>query len=132
MKTKIKFKNQLYNTYTKNSYKDNDYNIPQEGINKVSKIIIWRKEKDHYNLASKLDNPSTSAKTYWSILKTFYNGKKVPLIPQIQIGNTLVSDFKMKANIFNKLFASQCVPLNNDTNIPYCQRYMTDAKIVWC
>ena len=131
MKTKIKFKNQLYSTYTKNGYKDNDYNIPQEGINKVSKIIIWRKEKDHYNLASKLDNPSTSAKTYWSILKTFYNGKKVPLIPQIQIGNTLVSDFKMKANIFNKFFASQCVPLNNDTNIPYCQRYMTDAKIVW-
>ena len=56
--------------------------------------------------------------------------KKVPLIPQIQIGNTLVSDFKMKANIFNKFFASQCVPLNNDSSIPYCQRYMTDAKIV--
>ena len=35
----------------------------------------------------------------------------------------------MKANIFNKFFASQCVPLNNDSNIPYCQRYMTNAKI---
>ena len=35
----------------------------------------------------------------------------------------------MKANIFHKFFASQCVPLNNDSNIPYCPRYMTNAKI---
>ena len=129
VKTKIKFKNQLYNTYIKNGYKDNDYNMLHEAINEVSKIISKRKEEYHYHLASKLNNPSTSAKTYWSILKTFYNGKKVPLIPPLQIGNTLVSDFKMKANIFNKFFASQCVPLNNDSNIPYCQRYMTNAKI---
>ena len=72
-------------------------------------------------IITKLNNPSTSAKTYWSILKTFYSGKKVPPIPPLQIGNTLVSDFKMKANIFNKFFASQCVPLNNDSNIPCCQ-----------
>ena len=69
-------------------------------------------------------------------LKTFYNGKKVPLIPPLQIGNTLVSNFKMKANIFIKFFASQCVPLNNGSNIPYRQRYMANGnicsiKIVW-
>ena len=55
--------------------------------------------------------------------------KKVPLIPPTQIGNTLASDFKMTANTFNKLFASQCVPLNDESNIPYCQRYMANAKI---
>ena len=26
-------------------------------------------------------------------------------------------------------FASQYVPLNNDSNIPYCQSYMANAKI---
>ena len=131
VKTKIKFKIQLYNTYVKNGYKDNDRYILQEAINEVSKIINKRKRKEeyHYHLATKLNNPGTSAKTYWSIFKNFYNGKKVPLIPPLQIGNTLVSDFKMKANIFNKFFASQCVPLNNDSNIPYCQRYMTNVKI---
>ena len=41
---------------------------------------------------------------------------------------TLVSDFKKKGNIFNKFFASQCVPLNNDSNIRNCQRYTTSAK----
>ena len=89
VKSKIKFKNQLYNTYIKNSYKDNDYNMLHEAINEVSKIISKRKEEYHYHLASKLNNPSTSAKTYWSILKTFYNSKKVSLINLLQICNTL-------------------------------------------
>ena len=55
--------------------------------------------------------------------------KKVPLILPLPVDDTLASDFKKKANIFNKFFASQCVPLNNDSNIPDCQRYMTNAKI---
>ena len=92
------------------------------------KSLRW-KEEYHYHLASKLNNPRTSAKTYWSILKTFHNGKKVPLIPPLQTDSTPVSDFKMKTNIFSKFFASQCVSLSNDSNIPYCQRYMTNAKI---
>ena len=41
----------------------------------------------------------------------------------------LLSYFKKKANIFNNFFASGCVPLNNDSNIIDCQRYMTNAKI---
>ena len=49
----------------------------QEAINEVSKIISKRKEEYHYHSASKLNNPSTSAKTYCSILETFYNGKKI-------------------------------------------------------
>ena len=101
----------------------------QEAINEVSKIISKGKEEYHNHSVSKLNKPSTSAKTYWSTLKTFYNGKKVPLLPPLQIGNTLASDFKMKANTFNKFFASQCVPLNNNSNVPYCQRYLTNAKI---
>ena len=55
--------------------------------------------------------------------------KNVPLIPAPQIGNIPVSDFKKKANIFYKFFSSQCVPLNNDSNILYCHKYMTNDKI---
>ena len=47
-KTKIKFKNQLYNGYIKNGYKGNDYNMLHEAINEVSKIISKRKEEYHY------------------------------------------------------------------------------------
>ena len=53
---------------------------------------------------------------------------KAPLIPPLQIGYTLVSNFKKIASIFNKLFVSQCVPLNNDSKIPNCQSHMIKAK----
>ena len=77
----------------------------QEAINEVSNIIS--KGKRSIKKASKLNNPSTSAKTYLSILKTFYNGKKVPLIPPFQIGNTLISKskhFLAKSSLHHNVF----------------------------
>ena len=69
------------------------------------------KKNNYYNaLARKLRDPKTNSKTYWSILKTFYNTKKVPIIPQILIENNLETDFFKKANYFNKFFASKCTP----------------------
>ena len=51
-------------------------------------------------------------------MKTFYNGKKVPVIPPIIINNNIVSNIKQKADYFNNFFAQQCTPLNNDSKIP--------------
>ena len=76
VKSKIKWKNQLYKIYTKNGYKCNDYLRLKEATVLVSQIIAKRKEDYHNIIASKSNNPKTSAKEYWSILKTFYNGKK--------------------------------------------------------
>ena len=90
----------------------------------VSQVNAKRKE-DYYNfIASKLNNPKTSVKTYWSILKSFYNGKRIPVIPPLLINNELVSDFKMKANHFKKIFASHCTPLNNNSTVPGNQTYI--------
>ena len=58
----------------------------------------------HHQNAKKLSDPKTSSKTYWSILKTFYNTKKVPIIPPILIENKLETDFLKKANYFNQFF----------------------------
>ena len=66
----------------------------------------------------KLSDPKTSAKAYWSILKTLYNGKKIPLIPPILVNNKLISNFKEKANHFNAFLASQCTPVSNDSALP--------------
>ena len=69
----------------------------QQAITKVSDLI-YQKKNDYYNaLAKKLSDPTTSYKTYWSILKTFYNTKKVPIIPQILIENKLEIDFLKKS-----------------------------------
>ena len=44
----------------------------------ISTLILERKEKYFHDLSMKLNYPKTSAKTYWSILKSFYNGSKIP------------------------------------------------------
>ena len=44
--------------------------------NEINELISNTKNLYYGNLAKKLNNPLLQAKTYWSILKTFYNDKK--------------------------------------------------------
>ena len=74
-------------------------------------------------------NPSTSAKRYWSILKTFANGKKVPLIPLLLINNEFISNFKTKANYFNRLFNQQCTAISSDSYIPSSVNLRTNETV---
>ena len=74
----------------------------------LSNAITFSKAKYHERLAIKLNNPKTAPKTYWSILKTFVNGSKIPLIPPLLVNNEFVTDFLEKANLFNDLFREQC------------------------
>ena len=83
----------------------------------------------YYNLAEKLNNPLLQAKTYWSVLKTFYKNKKIPLIPPLLIDDKFVTDIQAKSNIFNKFFADQCTPLKNNSMLPTNQLFMTQATL---
>ena len=69
------------------------------------------------------------AKTNRSILKTFYNDKKIALIPSLLIDNKFVTDIQAKANIFNKFFADQCTPLKNNSMLPTNQLFMAQAPL---
>ena len=84
----------------------------------ISELISVRKEEYYNNLSKKLNDPNTSAKTYWSILKSFYKGNRDPLIPPLLVNNKIVSDFTEKANLFNDFFASQCTPISNSSILP--------------
>ena len=70
----------------------------------ISELISIRKEEYYNNLSKKLNDPNTSAKTYWSILKSFYKGTRVPLIPPLLVNNKILSDLNEKANLFNDIF----------------------------
>ena len=61
--------------------------------------------------------PSTSLKTYWSVLKSFHNNKKIPCIPPIFHKNRFVINFKEKAELFNSFFAKQCSIIGNGSEI---------------
>ena len=59
--------------------------------------------KYYDHLSKKFNNPNTSAKTYWSILKSFYID---------------TMDFTRKANLFNDFFVTQCTPISNNNVLP--------------
>ena len=108
IKKKIMPKKYACKSFNANKKNYDAYLKLQTITTELSEMILKRKE-DYYRLLSdKLNDPHTSAKSYWSILKTLYNGKKIPLIPPILINNKLTSNFKEKANHFNAFF---CIPM---------------------
>ena len=77
----------------------------------------------------KLNNPLLQAKTYWSILKSFYNERKCPLLSPLLINDKFVTDIQTKTKIFNKLFGDQCQPLNNASDLPANQIFLTQSRL---
>ena len=51
----------------------------------------------------KLNDPKTTAKTYWSILKSFYNDRKILLIPPLLVNNKIVSQILQKRQIYSMI-----------------------------
>ena len=68
--------------------------------------------KDNYysKLSSRLADPLTCPKTYWSILKIFLNNKKIPCVLPLFHENKFITDFKEKAELFNHFFCKSMFP----------------------
>ena len=56
-------------------------------------------------------DPTTTAKTYWSILKRCLNDKMIPSVPPFLHDNKFITDFKEKAERLNP-FSSGAVFCN--------------------
>ena len=106
-----KIKNKI--NLKKSLYKSNKFIELQKLSTEISTLISNRKEKYYHNLSLKLNDPKTSAKTYWSILKCFYNNSKIPLLPPLKV------DF----------FATQCTPLPNSSVLPSAINSKTHARL---
>ena len=78
--------------------------------------ISISKAKYHERLAIKFNYPKTAPKTYWSILKTFLNGSKIPLIPPLLVNNEFLTNFLVKASLFNDIFREQHRLFTNDSS----------------
>ena len=79
IKWKIKAKDDMYKRYIQNG--TSDFVLLETLITEFNKLVSTTKALCYENLGKKLNNPLLQAKTYWSILKRFYNDKKIPLIP---------------------------------------------------
>ena len=76
-------------------------------------------------MANKLNSIQKSSKAFYSLLKSFPNNKKIPVIPSILHNTAFVTDFKKKAKLFNSYLASQCTLINNNSTLPVNGQYLT-------
>ena len=76
IKSKIKAKNLLFKQYIQNGRFESDFVFLENLITEINELISLTRNLYYGNLAKKLNNPLLQAKTYWSILKSFYNEKK--------------------------------------------------------
>ena len=56
--------------------------------------------------------------------------KKILLIPPLLVDDKFITDIQMKANVFNKFFAEQCTPLQNNSLLPVNQIFLTQSNLV--
>ena len=71
IRNKIKKRDLFYQQLKKYKLNLTYSNIMNELTLELSSIISQRKDNYYLQLAKKVNDPQTNAKTYWSILKTF-------------------------------------------------------------
>ena len=84
----------------------------------LKSLIEANKETNYSRISKRMMNPLTSAKTYWSILKSFLNNKKILCIPLLLHQNRYITKYKDKAELFNNFYANQCSLINNSSVLP--------------
>ena len=129
IKSKIKTKNLLFKQYIQNGRLKSDFVFLETLITDINELISATKNLYYENLEKKLTNLLLLAKTYWSIIKTFYNEKNVPLVPPLLIDNMFVTDIQTKANFSNKFFTEQCTPLKKSSVPPLNQMFLTQFRL---
>ena len=129
IKNKIKFKNNLYRQYMRHQTQISSLLKVEDLRIKISNLIKKSKEKYYPRINAKLNDPSLSNKTYLLIVKTFYNGKKVPVICPLFSNNKYVTEIQEKASVFNSFFAKQCSPIPRSSVLPAKSAYMTKGRI---
>ena len=97
--------------------------------NQLNFLIEKSKGKYYSRITSKLSDIGKSSKTYWSILKSFLIGKKIPCIPPLFENKEYITDFKKKAELFNSFFANQCSLINNNSQLPPTLSYKTNERL---
>ena len=107
------WENAIYKNYLKNNKGNQSFKLFQSCQSQLSSLTASLKNKYSSKVAKKLLDPSTSTKTYGSILKIFLKNKRIPVFAPIFHDNKFITDFKQKGEIFNSHFSKQCTPSIN-------------------
>ena len=89
-------------------------------------LIDDSKQKYFLRLTDKLNTVQQGTKAYWVLLKLFLNNCKKPVISPLFHNNKFVTEFKVKAKLFNYFFAKQCSLITNESKLPPRLYFLTD------
>ena len=118
IKSLIQEKKDTFNKYRKN--KNNIQLLQHLRIlqEKLNSFIGVSKQNYYSRMSAKLTKFHKSSKAYWSLLKTFLNNKKIPLIPPLYHQGDFITNFKIKAELFNSFLLVNVVWLKMIANFP--------------
>ena len=94
----IQHTNEAYKRFKRSNKKSQCFENFQSLQNLLGVSIEASKERYYSRLSKKLMEPSTSPKTYWSVLKSFHNNKKYPVFHQFFTKIDLLQISKKKPN----------------------------------
>ena len=112
LKTAIRRNARVYRKWVKRGRNKQEHDNVQ---NKTNKLIKQAKQAYYTKLGDVLSDPKTGPKNFWTALKNVVNKKKLPPIIE---NNNYISNFHLKANIFNVYFAMQCKIHYNGSALP--------------
>ena len=116
----MKERSKLTKCFYKNAQKREDKPKLEVKVAYCTEKIMKAKIDYTLRMTNKLNDPKTAPKTYWSILNRFLYDRKIPAIPSLLVNGKFVSEFCIKANLFNDFFASICTPINYGSTMPPC------------
>ena len=130
IKQLIKQKNQFYKRYIWSNKSFRHINRFKLLRDKLGFLVEKSKNNYYSKLSQKLSDKNTSSKTYWWILETILNDKKILCITPAFHDNMIVIDFREKyvfclyfLYLFDTCFPEQCwVPKSNNellNNLPF-------------
>ena len=108
VKELINEKNDTFQCYLHGNKDPKLFNEVEYLQNKLKSSIEANKEKYYSRISKRMMNPLTSTKTYWSILNSFRNNKKISCMPPLFHQNRYITKCKDKAELFNNFF---CQPM---------------------
>ena len=85
IKLNIKAKYNIDEKYIQNRRFENNFILLETLITEFNELVSTTEAFYYENLGKKWNYPLLRAKIYCSILKTFYNGKRIPLIPPLLV-----------------------------------------------
>ena len=109
IKTLLNRKNRRFKNYKKHGYKIEDNDRLDTFRMECQQAVSTAKLTYLKNLGNKVNDPSTTQKSYWKIINRVMNKCRAPKIPPILVNNIFILNCSEKAKLFNHFFSKQCM-----------------------